>query len=75
MFPHRELQVESKVGGMGRRQGEDEVAQEDLFLDGFFAGEKPSRRIKFLDDRPEVGEREVDSTGSYGDFGSPGEQK
>jgi hypothetical protein len=60
---------------MDRRQEEDEVAQENHLLDGLFPGEKPFRRIKFSNRRSEVGEREVDSAGSYGDFVSPVEQK
>jgi hypothetical protein len=40
-------------------------------LDGLCPGEKLFSRIKFSNHRPEVGEREVYSAGSYGDFGSP----
>jgi hypothetical protein len=72
---HRELQVESNVGGMGRRQGEDEVAQQDHLLYGLFPHEKPFRRIKFSNQRPEVCEREADSAVFFGGFVSPIEQK
>jgi hypothetical protein len=44
-------------------------------LDGLRPGEKPFNRIKFSNYTPEVGEREVNSAGSYGDFGSPGGAK
>jgi hypothetical protein len=45
--------------------------QGDNLLDGLLSGEKPFRRIKFSNRRPESGEREVNCTGPYGEFGSP----